>query len=306
MRTTRLFTLAAIALAITSVTTPALAQSGGNGERRSRDREVRGAQSGEHGRQTRGGEAVRRPTPNANSARASGSGDRPAAGGGSTRGSDSQSFATAGGGARGVDQNRSAGRSPENRSYAQPRSNAGRDESRAYSSQSYSNRAYDNRAYDNRGYGYSGYGARGHDSRAYGYGGYSGYNWNRYGWYGTYDRNAWHNQVRFGLGVSLFAGSPYSFRFAYGWQPSFRYRYSVVPGIAYGGMSFLLDPDYAEVYVDGQFVGVARDFGGQPVPVPAGHHRIELYAQGFGPVAFDVSVRPGQVIPYRGSLYPVY
>jgi hypothetical protein len=71
-------------------------------------------------------------------------------------------------------------------------------------------------------------------------------------------------------------------------------------------MSFLLDPDYAEVYVDGQFVGVARDFGGQPVPVPAGHHRIELYAQGFGPVAFDVEVRPGQVIPYRGSLYPVY
>ena len=40
--------------------------------------------------------------------------------------------------------------------------------------------------------------------------------------------------------------------------------------------------------------------------VAAGYHRIELYAPGFEPVAFDINVMPGQVIPYRGSLYPVY
>jgi hypothetical protein len=37
-----------------------------------------------------------------------------------------------------------------------------------------------------------------------------------------------------------------------------------------------------------------------------GFHRIELYAQGFEPVAFDINVFPGQVILCRGSLYPVY
>jgi len=323
MRTTRLITLAAIALAITSVTVPALAQSDGNdGRRRSRDREDRVTQSGDQNRQARDGEAVRRQTPNANSPRASGAGNRgTAAKGDPARGQDTRSDATTNRGTRGADQNRSAAGSSANRSYAQPRSNAGGYDnrsndnrgydSRANGSESYGNRAYDNRGYGNPGHGNPGYGnpgngARGYDNHAYGYGGYNGYDWNRYGWYGSYNRNAWHNQVHFGLGRSIFAGSPFSFRFAYGWQPSFRYRYSVTPGMAYGGMSFLLSPDYAEVYIDSQFVGVARDFGGQPVPVPAGYHRIELYAPGFGPVAFDVNVRPGQVIPYRGSLYPIY
>ena len=286
MRTTRLITLAAVALALTSVTVPALAQSGdNNGGRRARDREARAAQSGDQGRQGRGGEAARRQTQNANSAQASGTRDRVTA------------------------TTEAPARSPSNRSYAQPRSNAssydnrssGGYDNRAYGNQSYGSQSYSNHAYDNRGHGNPGY-----DNRAYGYGAYGGYDWNRYGWYGSYNRNAWHNQVHFGLGLSIFAGSPFSFRFAYGWQPGFRYRYSVSPGMAYGGMSFLLNPDYAEVYIDSQFVGVARDFGGQPVPVPAGHHRIELYAPGFGPVAFDVNVRPGQVIPYRGSLYPAY
>ena len=308
MRTTRLITLAAVALAITSVTVPALAQSGGNdGQRRSRDREARATQSGDQGRQARGGEAARRQTPNANPARASGTGDRmTAATEAPARSPGNRSYATANGSARGADQNRSGAGSGANRSYAQPRSNTGGYDNRsnggydshAYGNQSYGSQSYSNHAYDNRNHGNPGYG-----SNAYGYG---GYDWNRYGWYGSYNRNAWHNQVHFGLGLSIFAGSPFSFRFAYGWQPGFRYRYSVSPGMAYGGMSFLLNPDYAEVYIDSQFVGVARDFGGQPVPVPAGYHRIELYAPGFGPVAFDINVMPGQVIPYRGSLYPVY
>jgi hypothetical protein len=316
MRARRLITLAAIALAIVSIAVPAVAQTGGNnGKRRARDREVSAAQSGGQGQQARGGEAMRRQSPNANPTRASGTGDRrTAAGEAPARSPDNRSYATTNGGTRGADQNRSGAGSNANRSYAQPRSNAGGYDNRsnggydnrAYGSQSYGNRAYDSRAYGNPGYGNPGYGARDYDNRAYGHGGYGGYDWNRYGWYGSYNRNAWHNQVHFGLGVSLFAGSPFSFRFAYGWQPSFRYRYSVSPGMAYGGMSFLLNPDYAEVYIDSQFVGVARDFGGQPVPVPAGYHRIELYAPGFRPVAFDINVMPGQVIPYRGSLYPVY
>lgn len=124
--------------------------------------------------------------------------------------------------------------------------------------------------------------------------------------YGSYNRNAWRGRVHFGLGLSIFAGNPFRFRFDYGWRPSFAYHYRMVPSVTYGGMSFVLDPYYAEVYIDGQFVGVASDFGGQPVPIAAGFHRIELYAPGFVPVAFEIRVYPGQVVPYHGTLYPAY
>jgi hypothetical protein len=70
-------------------------------------------------------------------------------------------------------------------------------------------------------------------------------------------------------------------------------------------MSFLIDPDDAAVIVDGEFIGIARDFDGQPVPLAAGIHEIELQAADCEPVVFDVTVRPGQVIPYRGSLMQI-
>jgi len=144
----------------------------------------------------------------------------------------------------------------------------------------YNARPYDNRRYDNRGYTHGGYG-------------YGGYGYRSY---------VWRPGLHFGLGISIFAGQPYRFRFDYGWAPSYAYRFPMRQGIGYGGMSFLIDPDDAAVYVDGQFIGIARDFSGQPVPLAAGMHRIELQAEGRDPVMFDVSVRPGQVIPYRGSL----
>lgn len=136
-----------------------------------------------------------------------------------------------------------------------------------------------------------------------GSGGYGGYG---HVPYGSYNRDAWRGRVHFGLGLSIFAGNPFHFRFDYGWRPAFAYHYPMVPTLVYGGMSFTLDPYYTEVYIDGQFVGVSSDFGGQPVPVAAGFHRIELYAPGFVPVTFDIRVFPGQVVPYHGTLYPAY
>ncbi|MCX6545229.1 MAG: hypothetical protein NTV05_12575 [Acidobacteria bacterium] len=153
--------------------------------------------------------------------------------------------------------------------------------SRQYDTRQYASRQYDTRRYDNRSYSNGGYG------------GYSGYGYRPY---------ISRPRVRFGLGISIFAGSPYGFRFDYGWAPSYAYRFPMRQGIGYGGMSFLIDPDDAAVYVDGQFIGIARDFDGQPVPLAAGMHEIELQAEGCEPVAFDITVRPGQVIPYRGSL----
>ncbi len=117
--------------------------------------------------------------------------------------------------------------------------------------------------------------------------------------------------LRFNLGgvrVGIFAGRPFPYRYGYA-VPAYRYRYPirVVPGVRYGGVSFLVAPTEAAVYVDGNYVGIARDFygGEQPLPLAPGVHRVELQAQGYAPMVFDVDVLPGQVIPYEGSLRPL-
>jgi hypothetical protein len=110
---------------------------------------------------------------------------------------------------------------------------------------------------------------------------------------------------RLALGRTIFAGFPYYHRFDYGWSPAFDYYYyPMVMGVTYGGLAFFVEPPITEVYIDGEFVGIAGDFAGQAVPVLPGSHRIELYAAGYEPVAFDILVNPGEVVPYSGMLYP--
>ena len=219
---------------------------------------------------------------------------------------DSQRDGDRGGSGNGSRSNESRG---TDRSYGGGSNDNRGSANRSYGAQRNDNRG-DNRVYDSRRYDDGRASAPRYDTRRdYGrYDNRGSYDRNDYGYrrYGSFNRDAWRGRTFLGLGVSIFAGRPFSFRFDYGWRPNFAYYYPLRSGLAYGGMSFLLDPDFAEVYIDGEFVGVARDFGGQPVPVAVGYHRIELYASGYAPVAFDITVRPGQVIPYRGSLYPGY
>jgi hypothetical protein len=71
-----------------------------------------------------------------------------------------------------------------------------------------------------------------------------------------------------------------------------------------GGVTFEVNPPTAQVSVDGQQVGTVQDFDGtkQPLTLAAGQHRIEIRAEGYQVVSFDVNVLAGQVIPYRGDL----
>jgi hypothetical protein len=111
-----------------------------------------------------------------------------------------------------------------------------------------------------------------------------------------------------GFSVGIFFGTPYPYRWAYPVYVPVPYgypAYSVPPGVAYGGISFGgLTPYDASVFVDGSYVGVASTFDGrrQPLTLAAGRHRIELQAPGYAPIAFDIDVVPGQVIPYQGGL----
>jgi len=202
-------------------------------------------------------------------------------------------------------------------------------------------RAYDRGSHNDRGYagrapyyGYgSGYGYRDPGRRAYaaprgghgyGYGpryGYGGYGYGGYGYggygYGYAYRPYYYSgpyyafRPRLSLGFGLWIGFPIAYPFySYGYaNPTYGYplpTFGLAAGVAYGGISFEIDPYDAAIYVDGGYVGIVSDFGpnAQPLTLRAGMHRVEIQATGFAPIVWDVNVIPGQVIPYRGAMQP--
>ena len=70
-----------------------------------------------------------------------------------------------------------------------------------------------------------------------------------------------------------------------------------------GGFSFEVSPSTAQIYVDGQYVGSVGEFTprSQPLGVQAGHHRVEIRADGYRTMQFDADVW-GQVLPYQGAM----
>ena len=72
----------------------------------------------------------------------------------------------------------------------------------------------------------------------------------------------------------------------------------------FGGLSFQIEPQDAEIYVDDVFVGLLEDYPAHDAPLPllAGTHRVELRATGYRVEAFDVIVVRGQVTPLSGRL----
>jgi hypothetical protein len=71
-----------------------------------------------------------------------------------------------------------------------------------------------------------------------------------------------------------------------------------------GGLRLKVKPANAQVYVDGYFVGVIDSFDGafQRLSVDAGPHRIELKAEGYETVEFEVMVTPGDTVTYKGEM----
>jgi hypothetical protein len=141
--------------------------------------------------------------------------------------------------------------------------------------------------------------------RSYGYAPYA-YSPYHYGYRPYY---TFRPRVRLSFG--LYLGYPVAYPYAI--YPSPRvYGYYPPPGTvtvapsysSYGGISLAIGPPDADVWVDGQYVGRAEDFGPSeaPLTMTPGRHHIELAAPGYETLAFDVDVVPGQVIPYQGTL----
>jgi hypothetical protein len=72
-----------------------------------------------------------------------------------------------------------------------------------------------------------------------------------------------------------------------------------------GGLRIKVKPREARVMVDGNFAGTVDDFDGnfQRLRLDAGAHKIELQAQGFDPLRFDIMIVEGQTVTYKGQLH---
>jgi hypothetical protein len=105
----------------------------------------------------------------------------------------------------------------------------------------------------------------------------------------------------------------------YGWGDPYGYGYG---GYGYGGggggggyavsqsyrdsgsLRLKIDPKQAQVYIDGYYVGIVDNFDGafQKLSLDSGGHRVELKAEGFEPISFEVLITPGETVTYKGEL----
>ena len=95
--------------------------------------------------------------------------------------------------------------------------------------------------------------------------------------------------------TNYYSGSDY-----YGIEP-----YMAKPAVSvYGGVSFDIQPSDADLFIDGEYVGTVGTFSptGEPLTLTPGEHRIAIQRDGYRPMEWDVTIEPGQVIPYRGVM----
>lgn len=143
----------------------------------------------------------------------------------------------------------------------------------------------------------------------YGHGGYYG---SYYGYcdpvsgYGCRYSGYWMPGYGYGFGYfgfdpSLFGGYSDPYSSGYG-QSSGGYGTGHYQGV--GSLRLKVKPVNAQVYIDGYYVGVIDSFDGmfQKLEIEAGSHRVEVRAEGFETVAFDVMVPPGETVIYKGEL----
>lgn len=124
--------------------------------------------------------------------------------------------------------------------------------------------------------------------------------------------------VHLGIGALGLGAGGYAYPYGYGYgYNSYGNRYPGTYGYGarnYGGyarnlharLRILGAPHDAQVYVDGYYAGIANDFDGilQHLELTPGPHQIEIRANGFAPVVFDVRAESGRTITYRAQMIP--
>jgi hypothetical protein len=93
----------------------------------------------------------------------------------------------------------------------------------------------------------------------------------------------------------------YSFSGGYGYQG---YGYSSRTYRDQGSLRLRIKPRDAQVFIDGYYVGLVDSFDGifQRLSLDSGGHRVEIRAEGFEQLQFEVLVTPGETVTYQGEL----
>lgn len=182
--------------------------------------------------------------------------------------------------------------------YAIPRTSAKPDQNKDVPGSGFSYPYYGDYGYPD--YGYWGY---------YNYTGYSyGYPYGLgypFGWSYMYDPSLWWTGLGplYGWGMYALPMSRYS-TYWYDYYAAASPSSYVEP--INGSIKLKVKPKDADVYVDGYFEGRVDNFDGvfQHLDLRGGTHRIEIRANGYQPIQFQVRVLPGRTITYSGELKP--
>jgi hypothetical protein len=229
-------------------------------------------------------------------------------------------------------------RAYDRRQYSGPQASPRAYDRGQYSGPQVSPRAYDNRQYQSQQRAVPrGYDGRSYQSRSYGndsrrgyarprssYGEYYSrphiysrffdrpYNYERYRpYYFSRPYYSFRPWMDFGFGLWLGYSVPYPYDYLGDYRPRVygnsypEGSYDVSPGAPlYGGVSFDIQPSDADLFVDGEYIGAIGTFtpNAEPLTLSPGQHRIAVQREGYRPLEWDVTVQPGQVIPYRGVM----
>lgn len=139
----------------------------------------------------------------------------------------------------------------------------------------------------------------------------------RHGYRGHHGYHGHRSHLSLGIGFgfgypyyySPYYYSPYYYRpYYYGYGPYYRshYRYYGRHEGALGGFDLAIKPKKAEVWVNGQYVGLARNFDGGPdyLWLPKGTHQLIFYSPGYQTVERKLTAYPGVVIDLKMQLAP--
>jgi hypothetical protein len=138
----------------------------------------------------------------------------------------------------------------------------------------------------------------------YPYNPYTYYDWR----YGSRFGSGLGYGLGYGFGYGHFGYDPFLFGPGYYGAPSYSAGgYSTQQSGGTGNLRLRVRPSEAQVYVDGYYVGTVNEFNGifQRLNIDSGPHRIELRAEGYETVEFEVFVTPGETITYRGEMKPL-
>lgn len=133
-----------------------------------------------------------------------------------------------------------------------------------------------------------------------------------------YNRYAYWSPYGYGYGLGYFSYDPYLFGAlaypGYGYGGGYGGGYpestgggggsSYQPYHGAGSLRLKIKPSNAQVYIDGNLVGMVDSFDGafQKLTVDAGPHHVELRAEGYETTSFDVVITPDDTITYKGDM----